>query len=115
MLLKRPWRWLVSILGAVLLVGLAFQAGQALGAPEYLGLPTIARFVLFVGVACGLSLFVVPSYESMDRGEPLPPLPVGMRLPASRPPSDRAPRAMSESLRGERDPQASELRAQRDA
>ena len=81
LLLTRPWRWVVAIVVATLLLGIVFQAGRALGAPQFLGLPTVARVALFLGLTSLLSAFAIPSYEKMDRGAPLPPLPTGYRTP----------------------------------
>lgn len=111
-LLTRPWRWLVAVLIATVLLGVVFQVGSMLGAPKYFGLPPIGRLALFALLVWVQSAFLIPSYEEMDRGEPLPPLPESVRRMAiderrlqqgtprtGQPSSPAASRAKSEEAR----------------
>jgi hypothetical protein len=72
---QRPWRWLMALVVATVLIGLLNQAGLALGTSEYFGIGTAGRLIIFAGGTVLLSAFVIPSHEKMDRGDPLPPLP----------------------------------------
>jgi len=72
---KRPWRWLVALVVAVIVLGVLNQAVVALGQAEFLGLGTVPRLVVFLALAAVIDR-LVPTQEEMDRGrEPLPPLP----------------------------------------
>lgn len=74
-MLRRPWRWLIALVIAAVLMGLLNEASIALGAGKFFGLSTPFRIVMygvFVGLLC---LFVLPSQEKLERGDPLPPLP----------------------------------------
>ena len=71
----RPWRWVIAVLGAVLIMGLANLVAQGLGLSEFFGAPREIRGVAVLALTVGLTTLVVPSAEKMDRGDPLPPLP----------------------------------------
>jgi len=72
---KAPWRWLIALLAAAIVIGVLNQAVEAAGQPEFLGLGTIPRVIVFLALAAGIDR-LVPTQEKMDRGrEPLPPLP----------------------------------------
>jgi hypothetical protein len=74
-MLQRPWRWLIALVVAAIVIGLLNQAGMALGASEYLGIGTPGRLAIYAGAVVALCAFVLPSQEKLDRGDPLPPLP----------------------------------------
>jgi hypothetical protein len=81
----RPWRWLIAALVAVIIIGVVNSIVLALDGPEYLGLGAPGRAAVFLVMATGLSVFVLPSQAKLDSGkEPLPPLPDSISMQGQR-------------------------------
>jgi hypothetical protein len=69
---ERPWRWLVALVAAVVIIGLGNQLVLAAGGSEFLGLGLIPRLAVLVALVFGLSALVLPSPEKMKTDRPRP-------------------------------------------
>jgi hypothetical protein len=75
----RPWRWIMALLGAVVVMALVNLTAQGLGFSEFFGSPRLIRAGALVALTVLFTTLVVPSAEKMEAGDPLPPLPSGQQ------------------------------------
>jgi hypothetical protein len=71
----RPWRWLIALVAALLIMGGINAIGSVFGASEFFGIGSIGRAVVLIALTCLISAFVIPPPEKVDRREALRPLP----------------------------------------
>jgi hypothetical protein len=79
----RPWRWLIALVAALLILGVINAIGQLLGASEMFGLGPVIRAVILLALACVITVFVLPPPAKVDQREAMPPLPEISKLGVS--------------------------------